>query len=700
MVQTGIGLTLLIFGQVVGDSACTFASFWTLSGTIPWVSLVLLFHQHRLERIESLETDELAAAHDNPQSVFEAAEAEGKAAARRLRLMHGALVPAASLVYAALLGLGSWWILGFLQVVAAAAPVGSGAPLDSAVFGIGSASGWQMAICLGLALGAFIFSRFVAGMAQQAAWQNLRGGAGVMVGNALVMTAVAVGVVFGVFQRPAVLQGITYGLGIFMAVAGSEVVLNFILNLYRPRRSGETPRPAFDSKVLGLLAAPDSIVRSINEAVNYQFGFDITSSWGYQLVLRSAAYLLALGAVVLICLTTVVVLEPGVQALRLRGGQITGEAAESSLLFKLPWPFETIESFDVARIRSIPLGPVASEPQRVNLWPIESKEGGGDRRAFIVSAPSIAAEVARDLRADPLLSGADQPADSTVSNKFALVDVEVILRYRIRSDSLRDWLSFASDQPSRRGPDMRERTLKALALREVSQLLAMTGFDQVLSPRGDSMVKELRERIQKSFDRVKSGVEVVGIDIPTLRPPPEAAMMFEERSIDIENSRKVVEEAQRIENTTMAAIVGGVPTAMAAVAGIDELHRLERLEGVASAAAQAQRAKVEGLLLEARAQSASVIGAARAKRWELQMKARRTASLVMGQSASYHTAPELYRQRAIMQVMAHTLAGVRSKYVLGVDPERTRFDVQMQQPDPGLNLADYLERKTDNNGSK
>ena len=102
------------------------------------------------------------------------------------------------------------------------------------------------------------------------------------------------------------------------------------------------PRPAFYSRILSLFAAPDSIVRSINEAVNYQFGFDITSSWGYQLLLRSAVWLLVFAVASLVGLSAIVVVEPGHQAVRLRGGAVVGSVHEGSLFLKWPWPFETV----------------------------------------------------------------------------------------------------------------------------------------------------------------------------------------------------------------------------------------------------------------------------------------------------------------------------------------------------------------------
>jgi hypothetical protein len=46
-----------------------------------------------------------------------------------------------------------------------------------------------------------------------------------------------------------------------------------------------------------------------------------------------------------------------------------------------------------------------------------------------------------------------------------------------------------------------------------------------------------------------------------------------------------------------------------------------------------------------------------------------------------------------METLSRALATVRQKYVLGVDAEKVHVDIQIQQPDSGLNLGDYLEKK-------
>ena len=68
---------------------------------------------------------------------------------------------------------------------------------------------------------------------------------------------------------------------------------------------------------------------------------------------------------------------------------------------------------------------------------------------------------------------------------------------------------------------------------------------------------------------------------------------------------------------------------------------------------------------------------------------------MLGQAGAYHMAPELFMQRKLMEVLSQSLSNVRQKYVLGIDPNRIRVDIQMQQPEVGFNLADYVEKKSD-----
>ncbi|MGA1401252.1 MAG: hypothetical protein ACO38P_12795, partial [Phycisphaerales bacterium] len=62
LLQLGIGLTLLIYGTVAGDSTFSIGSAYALAGTLVWATLILVFNQHRLERLEAMEFEEIEAA--------------------------------------------------------------------------------------------------------------------------------------------------------------------------------------------------------------------------------------------------------------------------------------------------------------------------------------------------------------------------------------------------------------------------------------------------------------------------------------------------------------------------------------------------------------------------------------------------------------------------------------------------------------
>ena len=683
--QLAIALVLLIFGLTTDDTTAVIASFWAFSGLVVWLGLILIFYQHRLERLESLEM-EGGARLDDSGRLFAADEA--RVARKRLGLMHSYMMPALSLVYALLLvgfAVGVDWWMGK-----------EGDPnSDLATFSVSSALGWQLAVAFGFALLSFIFSRFLAGMAVQPSWSNLRGGAGVMVGNALVMLALGVGSVFEILRddsaQTTLLRAIVWGMVVFMVVVAAETLLNFLLNLYRPRRAGEAPRPAFDSRILSLFAAPDSIVRSINEAVNYQFGFDITSSWGYQLLLRNVVRLAAIGVIVVFGLTALVIVEPQEQGMRLRFGAPVGQTYQAEPMLKMPWPVDTAVVLDVNRVRELPLGAVKDMRglPPVIVWGEEVAEIDRNTNLFLVGAGARDSSVSGESATGTAAQATDQ---------FAIVEADIILQYRVRDQQLDKFLGFSNDIRSRRSAlDMRERALKAIAMREVTRAMSARSLEEVLSPPTDKpLVDVLARAIQDAFDRSECGVEVVGVSIPRLRPPGKEGGKFEELSIARQNGRRQIEDAQSTVNTNMSLIVGDVARADEVFKGIVELMQLEqraKTQSAARAEADALRARLEQIVLDSRAQAASVISNARSMRWNTLMDAQANAQDVLGQAPAWKVDPELYRARRTMEALGDALAGVRVKYVLMPDAKSVRLDIEMQETTTGLNLADYMEKK-------
>ena len=666
LLQGAMALVLLIFAWLSEDTVFRFAAAYFFGGLFVWLSLIAVFNQHRQERLDSLEADELMAAKADTGSVFQSGREQEGPSARRLRLMHKWLMPAVSLLVAAYLALEAWRMLAYLGGLNE--PGGAGT-----VFLRTPRLGWAVATCLSFAAVSFIVSRFAAGMAKQTAWQNLRGGAGYMVGNTLVMVAASAGIICRFFDKDDPILVVAYAIPIFMIILAAEILFNFLLNLYRPRVAGEVPRPAYDSRVLSLLAVPESVVQSLSEAVNYQFGFDVTSSWGYQLMLRSFGWLLGFGVVVMIGLNMMVVVEPHQQAVKLAAGKIIGHRADSGIMWKLPWPLQTANVIEVSRIRKLPLTAQRLEQPDVQLWSTQI-DTDTELDPFLVGSSGAPVTPATSV------SGADDDGSPSAEGLFALVDAEITLRYRIKPDGLLEYLNFGSDAPRRRQRrSMREGALRVLALREITQELSRLSMDDIVADRRGEVIDRLRERIQEAYRRHSTGVEVVALSFPLLRPSGEIATNYEDFAMAIQQRRQMVAEAEGDVLGGLVLFIGDSESAEEILAALDRWRELRSELGHEAREAVNQRLLVERMLADAGGQLAQRIAAAESQRWVTLMESRAQAKQFQGQVAASRAAPRLFRQREIMKVLGRTLGNRRKFILVGIDPERLNLDIEVQE---------------------
>lgn len=681
LLQALFAAVLLVLGLSLGDTGSVIASIWALLGLVVWVGLLIVFNQHRLKHLESLEADELLAS-GGDVALFEGADGIGGLAARRLRMLYRWVLPALSLGFAVGLGVAGWLILSYLTETRASEA--------DAVFEVSIHRGWLIAIDIAFGIVAFIFSRFLAGMAEFSAWRNLRSGAGIMVGNALVCLALAIAVVFRFFDIPGVIEGVAWGIPIFMFLVAFEIVLAIVLNAYRPRVAGEFPRAAFDSRTLSLLSRPDSFVRSINEAVNYQFGFDITSSWGYQLVLRSGVWLAGLSIVSLLAMSTLVVVGGREEGLRLRSGRIIpsseGDVQSSGAFWKLPWPIEYATLHDITMVRSLPVTPPEDGVSFYDDWSklVQLQNKAKDYQ-FIVRPSQLGQDESSELIDD--LEAAD---DDLVQNTgWALVRARIVLGWRVKGedDSLLRFLDFGTDSKGRRQQMTdRERILRSISIAEVTQFFGTLNLDDVLTiDRGD-LGTILEARIQKRLNTLDSGIEVVNVSLPLVSPPEDAVQSFEDLPVAVQQNLRATRNAERDKTNVLNSAVGDPIYLVPLIEAVDAVDAA-RL--ALSTAADADQRAAQTHLDEAVAAAEVIVrkggGAAyqiiaAAERGKLvDMLARRgQAARVRGQQSSWVAAPELFRQRSIMKLYAQYLPSMR-KYVIGVDPSKLELNVELRE---------------------
>ncbi len=656
-VQCLLAIIMLIYGFQASDPGAMTASFAMLLGIPVWIALALVFHQHKLERLEALERDAYASSTAAQATVFEEAGTDQTVQAEKLAWMHRWFLPGLSIVLgAAFIGIG----LG-RYFTRAAEPE------------LPDQAGWAIAIGIGAATVCFVFARFVAGMAKQKVWSLLHAG------SASAATAAILGLLLALAHFIEVVAGQDRLLELLptimafgMVALGAEVLLNFVLNLYRPRKPDEYPRPAFDSRVLAFIAAPDRLAESISEAINYQLGFNVSSTWFYQLLTRAIGVLTLLAFVSLWGLTCFTVIRPNEQGLIIQNGKLVGTRGPG-LVFKQPWPFSRVETYPVSAITQLNLGspPVNDRPV---LW---SKQHTPGEEYYIVQASRIDGDAEGDARSNIALLAAEIPL------QFVVTDIQ---KYK----------NLAQDGARSNVDVHRHDLLEFAAHSAVIEYLGTRTVAEVLGAERQEIVGALRERVQAAFDDLDAGVRVHFVGLAGVHPEMEVAKSFINVVAADFEAASFIEESRKLEIDAYVTAAGSVEQAReisAALGELDELNatlaRME-LEAAPRAAMMAQRERVEaqelainGLLMGSGGTVAETLSTAQRDRWERSFGAWATAERNKGQTAAYAAAPAYFMMDRYLRAVRSAASDSR---VWLTAFENTTIELDVREEDLGTTL--------------
>ncbi len=666
LIQAGLALGILIYGRVAGDHSAITLSIFMGIGLIVWLGLALLFDQQRRARIEAMEAEALAGE-GGASSAFESSGSDLFIAARRVLAIQKWVLPVLALVVAAML------------ITAGLVRHASGRSLiDHDIYRQASQPGWGIAVGLGVAFVGFVFARFVAGMGKQPSWSALRAGGAMCVGGALGGLAIAVANFVELAIGPDLIGRYLPGIfGIALVVLGSEIALNFLLDLYRPRKSGEELRPAFDSRLLGFIAAPDKIAESVGETLSYQFGVDVTSSWFYRLLRRSILLLVLMGLLIGWGMTSLVIVEPHQRALILANGKISkpvlsfGETGEQDvgpgLHIKYPWPFG--EAIVPEFTTSVP-----------GQGLVNTRTTTGVRTLHLGTNPPEAGD-------SPILWTEKHTSDEVVNivqpaqgsndegvrgGSVALVAVEVPVQFVISDLVLYESLA---------GPGQRENVLRAIGRRVVMQHLSAMRIDQIITSERTTLATALRKELEIAYGALNegrgSGVELVFVGAGGVHPPKDVAAPYERLIQARQNYESQIERARGDEITALTDIAGSVELARKIVGELDALEALIESNGAQDEIIR-RRLGVQRLLEQAGGEAGERLINAAAVRWKRHMGERAKATLFEGQAAAFEAAPDLYQSRLYLQAMLEAMRDARV-YINGVPGAKIRIDLNDRQ---------------------
>jgi membrane protease subunit HflK len=632
------------------------AGFMTLGSAGIWVLTLIQLHQYRLVVEERMEVAELERQRQEmlggSRSIFEEQDLEqmdSLAMARRLRWIERIVTPILALALA----------LYYLAAGLVVLPVGWQLPVI-ATAGQGPVDRPSVVLFFGAGI-AFVFfmlSRYSLAMSRAGAFAPMRAAGNFSFGVSAAGLTISLAMLASLsgFDWIELLLG--RAVAGLLVVLACECALNFVLDFYRPRTAGQAQRPFYDSRLLGMFSEPGGILRSLTDAVDYQFGFRVSQTWFYQLMGRAVLPLLLVQVAVLFALTCIVAVPPGHQAVVEHLGRRPGATLKPGVHLVWFWPIDRATIVPVERIARLEIG--------YELDPKSSEEHRG--------APILWTR--RHYKKEYQLLIGDRAAAATSNSPINLVSVNMPVQWRVKDpdEQVIRFYSQSADVP---------QLIESLAYRELTQFAAQADLFDLLGAGGIRAAETLHQRIQEACDRAGDdgqglGVRIVHVGIGGMHPPPddEVAKSFEEVVSAVETRDALIKEAQ-----------GEAAKIRVGSAG-SEWPRLYDAIVKEDAAAKAKSPELAQCLSDVERLLGSETGG-RAR--EIASGARRRAAIrVLGerassewyqlQTAAYEADPTTYMLRSYLRLLEEGLGDVNKYVILLEDSDRVIYELDLKPP--------------------
>jgi membrane protease subunit HflK len=636
-------------GRWSGFFAVSAMSWLILSVALIWFVLCLQFYQRSLAEQEKLDASQLARDEDS-STIFQARSEQATlftAAQNRLAIFEKWFIPIFSVLIAAYqIGIGIY----LLNTVGAASENELKQPL-------------LCGICMtAIAFVSFLISRYATGMSSQPEWKPLRAGGSSLLGVAVLCFVLAVVLALAyLFDFRAPLNVLAVIIPALLVILGVETALNLVLDIYRPRLKGRYSRSAFDSRLLGVINEPGGILRSVADAMDYQFGFKVSQTWFYKLLEQAIVPLILFGAITLYLFSCVVVVAPDEQAIVEHFGNPLNKAGKVRLLdpglaFKWPWPIDKAYKYQTKKISEINIGFVPS----INP---ETKE--------VETGPKLWGEAHYKTEYHLLVASKGSGESLTGTVPVSLVIAAMPVQYRIKD--LYSYIYNHNDPKS---------VLESICYRELTQFAASASIEVDYGSAENAISKEsllgagrseaksvLLQRIQKAADDAGLGVEIVFLGLQGIHPPPEVAADYEKVVGAVQNKQAAILNAQADRSKILSDLVGSVKEA-------NDLYDLAAKYQQAEKQESSEDTKKLGGLLDsafggAKGNIFKTLREAQSYAYEKATLAEATGRRFEGQLKAYNAAKDIYKQQYRLTALEDVLEKVR-KYIVVADKNDTQ----------------------------
>ena len=635
------GLFLILFK--VNNSAATLGeSFHFLAGVGIWALIFIELYQARLASQQRIEIQDLEKQKlqrfGGSESVFQGySPDEELPMERRLRILRKWFVPIIAVIIALLHVLFAarllpgWWPMNWLSDALETQPAKE----------LGTLS-----IVVGVAFVCFVMSRYSLGVSKIPASRALRAGANYIMGNALICAALAVTLALANFQTYMPEKILAKIIPIVLIVLAVELILNLIMDIYRPRIPGQEYRPSYESRLLGLFCEPEGVMRSIAHTIDYQFGFRVSDTWFYQLLQQAIAPLVLFGVVTLYLMSTLVIVRPGQEAIVLHFGERPNSVLKEGLHFKWPWPIDVARIYPVDKVHQIVIGFTGQinwfNPEKATapiLWTV--KHVTGKEFQLLVASKDLESHLKSSAKANKGNSQAKKSGKDL--SPVSILAGAIIIHYNINDNSLIDYVANYKEPKA---------MLEAIAYREWTRYMASADPMGVMATQRGRLTATLKKSIQAQLDKNHSGIRIIRVALVGMHPPIDVADAFE--------------------------------------AAINARQERETLIWKAKGDANEK-------LPKAKSEAAEIISSAEADRYAKVTIEKAKATRFKDQLASYQYAPNVFFMRKYLDMLVDATQKIR-KYILAVKhPEKVLLIVDDKEKLPAglLGLGEQVQQEVE-----
>jgi regulator of protease activity HflC (stomatin/prohibitin superfamily)/drug/metabolite transporter superfamily protein YnfA len=352
------------------------------------------------------------------------------------------------------------------------------------------------------ALVLFLVGRFSVTIARLENHRLLRPSAGFLLAGAYVCFFTALGIAGTETEFTKTDFWLSRAFCVLLGLMALEMLLTLLLEIYRPRIKGKISRPLYDSRVVGILAQPESLFTTAAQTLDYQFGFKVSETWFFQLLEKNLAILILAQLAVLFFSTCLVFIDAGEQAVLEHFGKPVA-ALNAGAHLKWPWPVDKIYRYRTAQIQSLYVGftPDTNET-RIILWTVAHN----NEQNFLVGN-----------RATATVQTDNSDTNGAVkAPPVSLITISIPVQFQITN--VMDWAYKNNDATN---------LLADVATRAVVHFLAGADLGDVMSSARLKAAQELQDQIQAAANARGLGAKIIFVGLQDIHPPTTVASDYE-----------------------------------------------------------------------------------------------------------------------------------------------------------------------------